>query len=302
MSQILYHDKPSLRRPILIVAFSGWSDAGHSASLAAQHLVARWSAVRFAEINPDEFYDFTATRPWVNLAPDGRRRITWPGTTFYAHHDPAGELDAILVIGAEPTVRWRAFVAAVVDLARTYQVSLAVTLGAHLAPVSHRDPVPVSGWAWPHALHDKLAQLDVRSIAYEGPTGFVTVLANALADAEIPVAALWVALPAYLGQTPNPKGALALVTCLGRALGLELASDDLSQASAQFERQVTQAVQRAHALPGLALFQSSAKQPQSAAETTPAEAPASETSSADLPTVEGALAEVEEILRHNRDG
>ena len=37
-----------------------------------------WSAQRFASVDPEEFYDFTVTRPEVRIAEGSQRRIEWP--------------------------------------------------------------------------------------------------------------------------------------------------------------------------------------------------------------------------------
>ncbi|OWY62268.1 hypothetical protein B7486_59360, partial [cyanobacterium TDX16] len=59
--------RPTLRDPIVIAAFEGWNDAGDAATGAAEFLRDRWSAQPFAEIDPEDFYDFTSTRPRVRL-------------------------------------------------------------------------------------------------------------------------------------------------------------------------------------------------------------------------------------------
>ena len=303
MSRIIVHENPELKRPVLIVAFAGWNDAGRSATIAVEHLVGTWSASKFAEINPDEFYDFTTVRPWANLGADGQSNVTWPGSHLYAYRDPNGELDAILLLGPEPALRWRTFTQEIVDLAKTYQVSMVVTLGAYLAEISHHDRVPISGWAWPKALHERLKVVEVATVTYEGPTGILTVLASALAEASVPVASLWAAVPGYLGPTPNPKAALALATCLERAFGMNLKLEDLAKSSDQFERKVTDALQRVHALPGLAMYQAQAGDIQgSPTETNTAASPEGVAPDLpELPPAEEVIRNVEELLRQNRD-
>ena len=74
--------QPSLERPVLVVAFRGWNDGGQGASLAAEHLVSTWQAERFADIDPEGFYDFQATRPRVSLVDGLMRRIDWPDNVF----------------------------------------------------------------------------------------------------------------------------------------------------------------------------------------------------------------------------
>jgi len=48
---------PTLRKPVLIAAFAGWNDAGQAATAAVRFLGERWEAVRFANIDPEEFFD-----------------------------------------------------------------------------------------------------------------------------------------------------------------------------------------------------------------------------------------------------
>src|ERR1700730_7832619 len=135
MRTIVLGDSPSLIRPVLICAFGGWGDAGRAPTLSVQHLVASWNATKFADVDSDELYDLTSARPWVSLDAHGQRHITWPSTSFFAHHDPNGELDAILVLGPEPSYHWKSFCADVVELARAHDVRMAVTLGAYQAQV-----------------------------------------------------------------------------------------------------------------------------------------------------------------------
>src|SRR5204863_482594 len=83
-------------------------------------------ARRFAEIDPEGFYDFQATRPHVKLEEGFTRRIDWPETVFY-HARPDGmDRDAVLLLGVEPNLRWRTFSGLIVDFARELGVELVV--------------------------------------------------------------------------------------------------------------------------------------------------------------------------------
>jgi len=298
-SPIVYSDHPELSRPILILAFSGWTDAGQSASLAVQHLTSTFGATTFAEIDPDEFYDFTATRPWVSIDGQGQRRMTWPTNSFYAHHDPNGALDAILFVGTEPSLKWRAYSQAIVEVAKAFDVRQVVSLGAIYGGVSHRGPVPTIGWGSSLEMVEKLKLLNVEPATYEGPTGVVTSVIFALADAGIPVAGFWVALPSYLGNTPNPKGALALVDLLNRGFDMDVGQDDLVTTSAEFERKVNSAIKKARANPGTLVFDAR----ESSQQNEPSTESADEVSGPlpELPTADEAISDVEEFLRQSRD-
>src|SRR5918911_769599 len=76
-------DRPTLRRPVLVTAFRGWNDGGQGASLAAGFLAKQWQAARFADIDPEDFFDFQVSRPHVSLVDGVTRRLDWPDNAFY---------------------------------------------------------------------------------------------------------------------------------------------------------------------------------------------------------------------------
>ena len=145
MEELRISERPALRRPVLVAAFRGWNDGGQGATLAAGHLAQAWDATRFAEIDPEGFFDFQATRPHVSLVDGLSRRIDWPENAFYYAPRPDAERDVVLLIGIEPNLRWRTFTTLIVDLARELGVDMLITLGSLLADVPHTRPSPVTG-------------------------------------------------------------------------------------------------------------------------------------------------------------
>ena len=224
---------------MLVAAFRGWNDGAQGASLAASFLAQAWDASRFADVDPEEFFDFQATRPHVALEGGLTRRIDWPDTVFYHAPVPGLERDAAICLGIEPNLRWRTFSEEIVDLARDLKVELVVTLGALLADVPHTRPAPVTGSASDPKLVDELG---LASSRYEGPTGIVGVLHDACRRAELPSASLWAAVPHYASLAASPKAALALCERLAALLGTEFDLTDLERASAAYEAQVSDAV------------------------------------------------------------
>ena len=97
---------PDVRAPIVLAAFEGWNDAGDAASWAVRHLGDRWDAQPFAEIDPEAFFDFSTTRPMVELTDEGRV-LRWPTTTISVVTDP---VPLVLVQGIEPQLQWRTYV------------------------------------------------------------------------------------------------------------------------------------------------------------------------------------------------
>jgi proteasome assembly chaperone (PAC2) family protein len=230
---------PELTRPIMVAAFRGWNDGAQAASLAAGYLAKTWGAERFAEVDPENFFDFQATRPHVSLEEGLTLRIDWPETAFY-HARPEGlDRDIVLLLGIEPNLRWRTFTELVVGLARDLGIELLITLGALLADVPHTRSAPVTGSASDKELVERLG---LSASRYEGPTGIVGVIHDVCGKSGIPSASLWAAVPHYVSLTPSPRGALALCERLGSVLGIEIEADELEEAARNYEEQVSEAV------------------------------------------------------------
>jgi proteasome assembly chaperone (PAC2) family protein len=234
------HRPDGLRAPALICGFKGWNDAADAASSAITYVGTALGAERFATIDPEEFYDFQATRPRVKMVEGQTREIVWPAVELFAARVPRAPRDLILLTGSEPSFRWRTFCQIVVELAEALGAQLVVTLGALLADVPHTRPVSVTGLSSDPAL---VARLGLAPSSYEGPTGIVGILHAACQQAGLPSASLWAAVPHYIAATPNPKAALALVRKLEGLVGVAVDGSDLESASADYERQVNVAVQ-----------------------------------------------------------
>jgi predicted ATP-grasp superfamily ATP-dependent carboligase len=238
-SELRVSAQPELTRPVLVAAFRGWNDGAQAASLAAGYLARLWGADRFADVDPEGFFDFQATRPHVSLVEGITRQIDWPETAFYHARPRRLDRDIVLLLGIEPNVRWRTFTNLVVDHAKELGTELVVTLGALLADVPHTRPSPVTGSA---SNEDLVKELRLSTSRYEGPTGIVGVLHDACNKAGIPSASLWAAVPHYVSLTPSPRAASALCERLGRLLGISIDTAELDQAAETYEEQVSQAV------------------------------------------------------------
>jgi predicted ATP-grasp superfamily ATP-dependent carboligase len=237
--ELLISDRPELDRPLMIVAFRGWNDGGQGASLAGGYLAKTWEAARFAEIDPEGFFDFQATRPHVSLVDGLTRQLDWPDNAFYHAPIPGLGRDAVLLLGIEPNLRWRTFSNLVVDLARDLGVELLVTLGSLLADVPHTRPSPVTGSATDAKL---IEELGLEPSRYEGPTGVVGVVHDACRRANMPSVSLWAAVPHYVSLAPSPRAALALCDRLAELLAVPIDTAELEEAVEAYNEQVSEAV------------------------------------------------------------
>ena len=240
VDHVRWRNRPSLDHPVLVAAFEGWNDAGDAASGAVRYLIDRYEGEVVAEIDAEEFFDFTSTRPQAEIDDDGVRRIVWPTTKVYAATLPGDAGDALLLIGTEPQLRWRTFCEQVTGLARELDCRMVVVLGALVAEVPHSRPVPVVGTV---SDPDLQSELGLQPSTYQGPTGVVGVLSAACREAGLPAASLWAAVPTYVPTAPSPKAVLALLERTAEVLGTWVPTTELEIASAAYERQVTELVE-----------------------------------------------------------
>jgi predicted ATP-grasp superfamily ATP-dependent carboligase len=271
----------NLHRPILIAAFEGWNDAGDAASYATNYLAQSWGAEPLAEIDPDEFFDFTEVRPEATLIEGGGRRIEWPTTSFSLVPGVAGARDVVLVRGPEPQLRWRTYCAAVIELARNLGIERVITLGAYLGEVTHSRPTPVTASSTDPALAERYGLSPSR---YEGPTGIVGVLSAALAEAGISTVSVWASVPCY-SLPVSPKAALALVRVVSRLTGREVDFNELELEASDYEEKMDELVAEDD---NVAAYVSRIEEMEQAV-------------GADL-SAEGLAEEIERYLRNNRPG
>jgi predicted ATP-grasp superfamily ATP-dependent carboligase len=226
---------PTLDRPVLVAAFRGWNDAGGAATLAAGFLRTVTDAERCAVIDSEPFVDYQQTRPTVQLVDGHVRRLDWPVTEVYASEPH----NLLVVQGAEPNMRWRAFSDAVVGVARELGTDIVVTLGALLADTPHTRPVPVTASS---SDPDMVSRHGLGPSTYEGPTGIVGVLHDACTRAGMRSASLWAATPHYISAAPNPQAAAALLDRLHSLVGTPGPSRDLQAAASEYALRVATAI------------------------------------------------------------
>lgn len=241
MDAIRRFSKPRLRRPRALIAFEGWNDACESASGAARHVLREHDVEEpFALIDPEEFYDFQVRRPTVAISDGGTRSLTWPATRFYAVSLPEQDHDLVVVLGEEPSFRWRTFARTLSAVLAEHDVEQAVLLGAFVGQVAHTRPVPVIGVATDSELIDRYGLATSR---YEGPTGIVGVLQEAGRDEGLPTMSLWGATPHYLAANANPKAMLALLVRALELLEVSVDTVSLRIAAEEFDQRVDSAME-----------------------------------------------------------
>ena len=230
-------DSLQLRAPYALVAFGGWVDAGSGGTGGVRHLISNLQTRKLAEIDPEEFYSFTDTRPLVSIVGAGERAVHWPRGEFHGavlEHTN----DVVLFVAPEPNLKWRTFASVMLDGLQRFGVQSIVCIGSIFGAVPHRGEVRMTGWANNDQLRESLARNKVVFTNYEGPTGFVTVL---LAEAEargLPAVAVYGFAPNYIQGVPNPRVSHALLQTFSAITGVPLQLSELDRAGRALLRQV----------------------------------------------------------------
>jgi proteasome assembly chaperone (PAC2) family protein len=238
------HQIPSLRSPVMVIAFSGWNDAAEAATGALSHLLGSWTDPEFdvvpeliADVDPEDFYDFQVNRPMVEIDESSVRALTWPGTQIFGLRTPTFDHDFVVVRGVEPSMKWKTFTAELLDLADDLEVDLVITLGSMLADAPHTRPITVSG----SGAHPDIAlRLGVEISKYEGPTGILGVIQDGCVRRGVDAVSLWAAVPHYASNSPSPKATLALVNALEDFLEISIPQGDLPEESSAWEIEVSE--------------------------------------------------------------
>ena len=228
----------------MVIAFSGWNDAGEAATGALSHLLASWTdsdteviPELIADVDPEDFYDFQVNRPIAYVGDSSIRGLTWPGTQVFGLRTPELENDFVVIRGVEPSMKWKTFAADILDLADDLEVDMVITLGSMLADTPHTRPITVSG----SGAHPDIARrLGVEISKYEGPIGILGVIQDACVRRGIDAISLWAAIPHYASNSPSPKATLALINALEDFLEITLPQGDLPSEAADWEKEVSE--------------------------------------------------------------
>jgi hypothetical protein len=221
-------DEPAVTDPALVVALEGWIDAGFGASGAMTHLKASTGSKVLATFDTETLLDHRSRRPVMHLVDGVNTGLTWPSIELRQGVDLDGR-DILLLAGAEPDVRWRSFIADVLDLATSLGARIITPLGAYPAPVPHTRLGRIATTA-------TTAELAMRVGTERGtldvPAGVHGALEEACKERGLPAVGLWAQVPHYVSGMAYPFASAQLVDAISAATGLRLDSSGLHEAGA----------------------------------------------------------------------
>ena len=225
--------------PVLVLAYAGWSDGGDAATTAAKSLLQQFQMSRYARIDTEEFLDFTVVRPHVRLRDGGQRELIWPDHEFLTAKLAGDTRDLVVGLSVEPHLRWKAYARAIVELVRACGARMVVLLGAYLDDVIYSQPIQVNAYS---STPEHFPNLQGQAPSYEGPTGILGVLGDALRAEQVPTVSLWGRIPHYVPTRPNSWGALALLQAVESVSGLRFDLSALEREAAEFDEAVSELI------------------------------------------------------------
>lgn len=247
---ILVEKLPPVKESVLIAGFDGWGNAMDVSKAMASYLVRQLKAEPFATLNADLFYRYDENRPVVLIEGGILKGVVPPGGTFYAVPCRSQEVDLIILKAHEPSLRWKYFGEQLLALSQDLQVRIIITLGSMYDNVLHSDTI-VSGIASDQALSERLRDMDVLPINYQGPSSIHSTIQGAAEKTGIPCISLWCHCPYYL-QGATHFGLLSHLGSLVSALaGFDLDTQELETGWKELNRQIQTLVEKNPELQGM---------------------------------------------------
>jgi proteasome assembly chaperone (PAC2) family protein len=225
---------------ILLFAFAGWPDAGQAATNALKTLSENLNANKIAEIESEDFYNFSRERPMV-YTEDDKRLLKWPQNEFLFIPKIINNHDLVILNGIEPHLKWNTFSDLVINLSKKLNVELVITLGALLDAIPHTR-LPKLTLTSTQTIPEKFTQKKFERASYEGPTGITSILLDKFTKINISCLSIWAHSPHYLQASPNPILSLALLNKLDSEIGIKSNLTKLNSKAAKFKARLDNAI------------------------------------------------------------
>lgn len=243
MNNIIKHVEPQIRPSTLIVAFAGWPDASQSATDAINFLIQGLPALKFAEIDPEEFFVFSEERPEVRIGQNNERVLLWPENDFYCHSFQQKDRNIILLNGTEPNIKWKKFISLVFQIVTEQKVDKIISVGSLLDAVPHTRPLRISGSSTSTQEAKKIEWSGVKKSKYQGPTSIHSLFVDACKSEDIIHTSLWVHCSHYVNSNTNPRAAYTLLKNLKEICEIQVDLSELKISAERFDVQMDKAIE-----------------------------------------------------------
>lgn len=211
------------RPGVLLVLLGGFVDAGEIQGILGSHLLESGDPEVVASFDVDQLLDYRGRRPAMVF--DTNRWVEYDDPTMLLQRltDRDGQTYYVLT-GPEPDYQWERLVEAVRELGDRLGVTLVVTTHGIPMGVPHTRPVGMTAHATDEALIGAKPSPFGR---VQVPASFAALLEMRLGESGRDALGFAVHVPHYLANAEWAEGALAALTAVTDATGLNLPNDDL---------------------------------------------------------------------------
>ena len=230
-------DNDGANGPTLVIAMSGYADAGMAVETAADHLQAALETRELVSFNPDELVDYRSRRPAATISSNEPVSVDDANLSIQVLRDNAGR-SFLLLSGPEPDIRWEAFTDSVADLVDRFGVKNTISLYAAPMPTPHTRPLVITGHG-SKDLTNRMVTLDSTMIVPGSASLFIE---RELANRGRNAAGFTAHVPHYLASSPYPHAAYRLLESVEAAAGLDLPLRSLERDMERVNEQLAEQV------------------------------------------------------------
>jgi predicted ATP-grasp superfamily ATP-dependent carboligase len=230
---------PEFDDVVMLYYLDGFIDAGGAGRLLTAHLLSALEHTEIVTFDVDSLIDYRSRRPVMTFTKDHWEHYDAPEISVSLLHDAEGT-PFLLLNGPEPDHDWNSFTGAVLAVATTLRVRLAV--GFHGIPmgVPHTRPLGVTAHATRTDLVEGYRPLVDR---LQVPGSAAALLELRMGEEGREAIGFAVHVPHYLAQAAYPAAAVTLLESVQRVTGLSLPTDALREAAHRTDLEIARQVE-----------------------------------------------------------
>jgi uncharacterized protein len=230
-------------KPKNAVLIAAWPGMGSVALKAGLYLKDKLKAVKFAEIEPKEYFYAQEAGIEEGLI----KTPELPKGEFYYWQNPAAKPGAkedggdliIFVSEAQPSPeKSQAYIKDILDLCEDLRIKTVFTFAAFPVPIDHFQ----ESHAWVAASQKKMLEdikrLEAKPMDSGEISGLNGLFLSIARERKMQGACLLGEIPLYTVQIENPKASLAVLELLAKILGVKLDLEELTSAGKMMEEEI----------------------------------------------------------------
>ncbi len=214
----------------LIAGLTGFTDAGSTLNLVADHIFANLSTQLVVQFKNDELLDYRSRRPVMFFERDHIEHYEPAVLGIYLVHDEANQ-PFLYLHGYEPDFKWEAFAEAVVDLVRGLEVEDFTWVHSIPFPIPHTRAVGVTVSGNRLDIIDAVSEWKPQT---QVPGNVLHLLEYRLSEISLPTVGYVMLVPHYLSESEYPQSALVAFEHISSATGLVFPTDAIREDSVEF--------------------------------------------------------------------